>query len=104
MKDELSVTSVKEGNTLTICAKGRINTTTVTKFSDTAKDGLDGTDVVILDFTELDYMSSAGIRVVLMILNKIGEKKENLIVRHPNSDIMDVLTITGFEKRITIEK
>lgn len=104
MIEELTIKAVKEGRTLIIRVKGRINTNTAPKFEEAAKVNLEGTGKVILDFTELEYMSSAGIRVVLMIFKETGRDRKRLIVRNPNADITDVLTITGFAERVTIER
>jgi anti-sigma B factor antagonist len=113
MIDELTIQAEKKVNkiseteetaTLILHAKGRINTNTAPKFEEAANANLCGVDKVILDFSELQYMSSAGIRVVLMIYKKIGRDKNRLTVLNPNTDIIEVLTITGFANRVTIEK
>jgi anti-anti-sigma factor len=104
MIEELTIKAVKDGRTLIIRTKGRINTNTAPKFEEVAKANLEGAGRVILDFTELEYMSSAGIRVVLMIFKEIGRDRKRLIIRNPNTDIAEVLTITGFAERVTIEK
>jgi anti-sigma B factor antagonist len=98
------ISETEKGTTLILHARGRINTNTAPKFEEAAKANLDGVDKVILDFTELEYMSSAGIRVVLMIYKEIGRDKNRLTVLNPNNDIVDVLKITGFKERLTIEK
>jgi anti-anti-sigma factor len=104
MIEELTIKAVKDGRTLIIRARGRINTNTAPKFEEVAKANLEGAGKVILDFTELEYMSSAGIRVVLMIFKAIGRDRKRLIIRNPNADITEVLTITGFAERVSIEK
>jgi anti-anti-sigma factor len=103
MIDELSIEVGKEDGALVIWAKGRINTNTAPKFEEAVLANLDEVEKVILDFAELEYISSAGIRVVLMILKKMECRKENLIIRNFNEDIRETLTITGFTRRITME-
>jgi anti-anti-sigma factor len=107
MWDELSIETAKQTDngkvTLIIRAKGRINSNTAPKFEKAAKDNIEGTDKVILDFEGLDYISSAGIRVVNILFRSLEYKKENLIVRNYNEQVRETLAITGFSPRITME-
>jgi anti-anti-sigma factor len=113
MADELTIKAEKEVNkvseteeeiTLILRFKGRINTNTAPEFEEAVENNLKGSDKVILDFTQLDYMSSAGIRVVLKIYKKTGSDSSCLTICNPNPGIMEVLNITGMTEKVTIDK
>ena len=49
-----------------------------------------------LDLTNLDYISSAGLRVVLSLHKEMAAKKGMLVVAHPKEEVMEVFDMTGF--------
>ena len=98
----MTITKNAEGSVLSIALAGRLDTTTAPELEEEMKASLPGVTELIFDFTALDYISSAGLRVILgtqKIMNKQGSMK----VTHVNSDIMEVFDITGFSDILTIE-
>ena len=61
---------------------------------------LDQTNVII-DLGEMEYVSSAGLRVFLMIQKKMNEQGE-LLIRNMNEEVMDIFTVTGFTKLLNL--
>ncbi len=59
------------------------------------------TDSLILDFTELEYISSAGVRQIVAAHKQM---KGNLVIRHPGPEVMDVLKMAGLDKKLNIEE
>ncbi len=59
------------------------------------------TDSLILDFTEVEYISSAGVRQIVAAYKQM---KGNLVIRHPGAEVMDVLKIAGLDKKLNIEE
>ena len=93
----------KEGEKLTIAPEGRIDSVTAPEFTKAVEDNLEGTKDLVIDFAKLDYISSAGLRVLLSTqkaMSKVGSMK----LVHVGDVIMDVLNITGFVDILTIEK
>ncbi|MCQ2470618.1 MAG: STAS domain-containing protein [Clostridia bacterium] len=91
-----------EGNTLTLAVEGRLDTTTAPSFESEITSSIDGITSLILDFKNLQYVSSAGLRVILSAqktMNKQGEMK----IVNVNEEIMSVFEITGFTDILTIE-
>lgn len=91
-----------EGNTLTLAVEGRLDTTTAPSFESEITSSIDGITSLILDFKNLQYVSSAGLRVILSAqktMNKQGEMK----IVNVNEEIMSVFGITGFTDILTIE-
>lgn len=91
-----------EGNTLTIALEGRLDTTTAPELEKELKYSLDGVKELVFDFTKLDYISSAGLRVLLSA-QKLMSKQGGMKVTHVNEMVMEVFEVTGFTDILTIE-
>ena len=92
----------KEGEKLVLSPEGRIDTVTAPEFSKTIEDNLEGVKDLVIDFEKLEYISSAGLRVLLTTqknMSKMGSMK----LIHVSDVIMDVFNITGFVDILTIE-
>ncbi len=87
---------------LTIALVGRLDTTTAPQLEAELKASLDGVDSLIMDFAELDYISSAGLRVLLSA-QKVMIKQGTMVVRHVNETILEVFEVTGFMDVLTVE-
>ncbi len=98
----LNIEKISKDSTLTIALSGRLDTNTATDLEKELKSSLDGVTALVFDFEALDYISSAGLRVLLYgkkTMNKLGETK----VVHVNETIMEIFEITGFSDILTIE-
>ena len=98
----LNITKTQEDAALRIVLEGRLDTTTAPDLEKELKDSLDGVSKLTLDFEKLEYISSAGLRVLLSaqkIMNKQGEMK----VIHVNDVIGEIFEVTGFTDILTIE-
>ncbi len=92
----------KNGNTLNITLQGRLDTTTAPQLEEVISTSLEGVTTLIFDFSSLDYISSAGLRVLLSAqkqMNKQGEMK----IMNVNETIMEIFEVTGFSDILTIE-
>ena len=89
-------------NTLTIALEGRLDTTTAPELEKEIKNIPDGVTELIMDFAKLDYISSAGLRVLLSA-HKMVMKKGSMKVIHANDMVMEVFEVTGFSEILTIE-
>ncbi len=92
----------KNGETLAIALEGRLDTMTAPELEAALKDGLNGVSELTFDFTKLDYISSAGLRVLLGA-QKTMHKQGSMKVTHVNEMIMEVFEVTGFTDFLTIE-
>ena len=87
---------------ITIALGGRLDTTTAPALDKTINNDIEGTKNLVLDFKELEYISSAGLRVLLGAqkkMNKVGSMK----LINVCEDVMEVLEMTGFADILTIE-
>jgi len=90
-----------ENSKLTIALSGRLDTTTAPSL-EAALGSFEGVTDLVFDFAALDYISSAGLRVLLSA-QKVMNRKGTMVVKNVNSDVMEVLEITGFKDILTIE-
>ncbi|MCM1162277.1 MAG: STAS domain-containing protein [Roseburia sp.] len=88
---------------LTLKLKGRLDTTTAPKLEEVLKDSLADVTELRMDFLELEYLSSAGLRVLLAASKEMKKKDGTMVVCNVNEDIMEVFTITGFTDILTIQ-
>ena len=89
------------GTELTLTIVGRLDTTTAPILEQEVKE-LGGVTKLVLDFANLEYISSAGLRILLgaqKTMNKQGE----MIIKNVNDTISEVFEVTGFVDILTIE-
>ena len=90
------------GSKLTVKLIGRLDTTTAPQLESSLKESFEGLTELVLDFEALDYISSAGLRVLLAAqktMNACGKMR----IINVCPEIMDVFEITGFSDILTIE-
>lgn len=96
------INKTKDGTSLTLALEGRLDTTTAPQLESELKSSIDGIDKLFLDFASLEYISSAGLRVLLSA-QKTMNKQGSMVIRNVNEDVMDIFHITGFDDVLTIE-
>ncbi|MBQ7183366.1 MAG: STAS domain-containing protein [Clostridia bacterium] len=97
----MNITKKTEGNTLEIALEGRLDTMTAPELEAELKASMDGADKLVLDFGKLDYISSAGLRVLLSA-HKAMSSKGGMKVTHVNEVVQEVFDVTGFCDILTI--
>lgn len=90
-----------EGNVLNVAITGRLDTTTAPTLEEDLKPALDGVSELNLDLSGLEYISSAGLRVLLSV-QKIMNKQGSMKISNVIPEIMEVFDITGFTDILTI--
>ena len=98
----LNISKETNGNNLTIALSGRLDTTTAPELESELKDSLDGIATLIMDCKELEYISSAGLRVFLSA-KKTMNKQGSMIVRNASDEVKEIFEVTGFSDILTIE-
>ena len=92
----------KDGGSLKIALEGRLDTSTAPSLEEALKEELNGVTDLEFDFAKLEYISSAGLRVLLST-QKIMKNQGNMKVKNVCPEIMEVFDITGFSEILTIE-
>lgn len=90
------------GTALNIALEGRLDTTTAPELEKELNDSMDTITELTLDFGKLEYISSAGLRVLLSA-HKTMSKKGGMKITHVNEIVAEVFDVTGFADILTIE-
>lgn len=81
---------------------GRLETSTAPKLQQVVEGELEGINELMLDLDKLEYVSSAGLRVLLTASKKMKAKDGVMTVHHVNEEVMEVFEITGFKEILDI--
>ena len=98
----MEYTSTKEGSTLTVVIKGRLDTNSSHEMSQFIKENIGGITELIFDLKEMQYFSSTGLRV-LIEAQKIMDTQGSMKLKNVNSDAMAILYTTGLSGVFTVE-
>ena len=98
----MKINKTNEGEKLTISIEGRLDTTTSPELSRELETSLNGVSQLIFDLTNLEYISSSGLRVLLSA-QKAMNGKGTMIVKNVSELVMEVFDITGFTDILTIK-
>lgn len=100
----LKIEKVSSDASLTIKLEGRLDTTTAPQLEAEVKNGLSGVKDLVFDMHELEFVSSAGLRVLLLAQKAMNKQQGTMIIRHVISEVRKVFDVTGFSRILTIEK
>ena len=98
----MNINNIQNGSELTIELEGRLDTVSAPSLEAELKKDINGVQTLIFDFAKLEYLSSAGLRVLLAsqkVMNRQGEMR----IRNVNSTISDIFEVTGFSEILTVE-
>ncbi|MBD9206936.1 MAG: anti-sigma factor antagonist [Clostridiales bacterium] len=98
----MDIKKTKNDTTLTLAIQGRIDTTTAPQLEAELRSDIDGVTELYLDFTGVEYISSAGLRVLLSA-QKLMSRQGKMVLSHVNESVMEVFEVTGFSDILTIE-
>ena len=98
----MTIEKMTNGTELTVTLTGRLDTVTAPKLEAELKESTAGVESLVLDFAGLEYLSSAGLRVLLGA-QKTMNKQGTMVVRNVNETIMEIFEVTGFCDVLTIE-
>ena len=93
----------KQDSTLTVEISGNIDTVTAPELDSQLQENLADVKDLILDFAAVDYISSAGLRVILMTNQMMEEVDGSMTVKNVNEDVRDVFEMTGFDSLLNLE-
>ena len=98
----MKINQEKQGAKLTLNINGRLDTSTAPQLEEVIAKSLSGVEELVMDCKELEYVSSAGLRVLLQAQKKMSTGGSLKLV-NVNEAIMEVFEITGFDSILTIE-
>ena len=98
----MTINTTKNGTELCLAPEGRLDTVTAPELEQAINENLEGVTELTLDFAGLDYISSAGLRVLLSAQKKMNAAGK-MTVRNVNETISEIFEVTGFSDILTIE-
>ena len=97
----MTINKKQDGTALVIELEGRLDTMTAPQLEAELNESMPGAESLILDFSKLDYISSAGLRVLLSA-HKAMSAKGGMKITHVNEIVQEVFEVTGFSDILTI--
>ena len=97
----MEIKKTQNGSELNVAVEGRLDTTTAPQLEAELKQSINGVEKLVLDFAKLEYLSSAGLRVLLSA-QKAMSKQGEMIICNVNDTISEIFEITGFIDILTI--
>ena len=98
----MTITKLADNDKLTVKLEGRLDTTTAPQLEAEIKTALDDVKELVFDISELAYISSAGLRVLLSA-QKVMNKQGKMVVTGASEAVMEIFEVTGFVDILTIE-
>lgn len=98
----MNIQKTVTGTTLAVQLEGRLDTTTSPKLEEELRGSIDGMTSLVIDFEKLEYISSAGLRV-LLAMQKIMNRQGQMLLKNVSETIMEVFEVTGFSDILSIE-
>ena len=99
----MTITTVKDGKKLEVIPEGRIDALTAPELERKLVDELGDTEELVFNLENVEYLSTAGLRVFLACSQEMEARGGSIRVVHVNEVIMRVLTLTGFQDFLNIE-
>ena len=98
----MNIKSEKSGSSLIVYIEGRIDSNTAGSFEEYLRNGMENADELVLDFEKVEYISSAGLRV-LLFAQKNMSRKSGMYLKNVNKEIMEEFELTCFTDILTIK-
>ena len=98
----MTINKITKDGTMTAEISGRVDTTTSPALENELKESFDKCENMVLDFANVEYISSAGLRVLLSA-HKTMSKKGGMKLINVSEDIMEIFEVTGFSEILDIE-
>ena len=97
----MNIIKQSNGDNLVLVLEGRLDTMTAPSLEAELKHAVSGIKELIFDFAKLEYISSAGLRVLLSA-QKVMSKQGTMVIQNVNETVMEVFEVTGFADVLTI--
>ena len=98
----MQINVTRNGSVLALALEGRLDALTSPELENTLKKSLEGIDSLVLDFSKLDYVSSAGLRTLLSAHKRMSAQG-SMKMTNVNEGVMEIFKMTGFADILLIE-
>ncbi len=99
----MNITKKQEDSKLTVALEGRLDTVTAPQLEGDLRSSVNGISELVFDLSGMDYISSAGLRVLLSA-QKVMNKQGSMLIRNVSPDVMEIFEVTGFIDILNIEE
>lgn len=99
----MEITKNYNGNELTLAIKGNVDTITSQELDEEIQEEIGKFDSLTLDFTDLEYISSGGLRVLIATQKKLKPDNIPFVITNVNDNVSDIFRMSGFDKILKIE-
>lgn len=99
----MEIKKEQNGTSLTMFLSGRLDTVAAVDFEKELNASLEGVSALVLDCVDLTYVASSGLRTFLMAQKRMN-KQGSMTMRHVQEPVMEVLSMTGFDDLLSIER
>ena len=99
----MEIKKEQNGTSLPMLLSGRLDTVAAADFEKELESSLEGVSSLVLDCADLTYVASSGLRALLMAQKRMN-KQGSMVMRHVQDAVMEVLSMTGFDDLLQIEK
>ena len=99
----MTINRTAENGSIILAVDGELTAMTAEQLGNAVKTAIGETDCLVLDFRDLEYVASAGLRVLLEAKKQLDAKKGKFIVRNVSDAVMQIFEITGFSDMLEIE-
>lgn len=100
----MDIVEKKTGTELEVKVSGRLDTNTAPDLESSVTPDLKSCKKLVLELSDLDYISSAGLRVVLTFYKSLSAEGKSMVVKHVNDEVMEVFDMTGFSSFLVFEE
>lgn len=98
----MNINKTQEGSKLTVALEGRLDTVTAPQLEGDLRSAVSGVTELVFDLEKLDYVSSAGLRVLLSA-QKVMKRQGGMVITNVKPEIMEIFDVTGFSDILNIE-
>ena len=98
----LNINILKDGEKAVYALEGRLDTSTAPQLEETVNGNISELKDISFDFANLEYISSAGLRVLLST-QKTMNKQGKMVIKNVSEEVMEIFDVTGFSDILTIE-
>lgn len=99
----MEIAKTPAGDDLTVALSGKLDTQTAPELEESLRDDLGDVKNLVFDLSDLEYVSSAGLRVILATYKRMA-KQGTMVIKNTTPDVMDVFEMTGFTDLLNIER
>ena len=98
----MHINATRNNAVLTLALEGRLDNFTSPELKNALENALEGVDFLVLDFSMVDYISSAGLRSLLSVHKQMSDRG-GMKVTNVNEGVMEIMNVTGFTDILSIE-